>query len=99
MQTFVRLGFVVLIALCATPSGHGTIPGPDEIRQCPVCRTAFSISTTASGNTFLAAVWSDGKMQAPMFPDRSAVLKCPECGAAFFRLDAQLLRLEYPQHD
>ncbi len=34
-----------------------------------------------SGNTFGAAYWTDGKMDAPMLPDQPWLVKCPHCGA------------------
>lgn len=57
------------------------IPGPIVIRRCSACTGRILQSTTASGNTFGARFWTDGKMHAPMLPDRPLLVKCPYCGA------------------
>lgn len=54
--------------------------GPNIIRECPKCKTLFIQETTGSGNTFGARFWTDGKMVAPMLPDRPWLVKCQNCG-------------------
>ena len=38
----------------------------------------------ASGNTFGARQWTDGKMEAPMLPDLPRVTRCHACGGFFW---------------
>lgn len=57
------------------------LPGPTIIRQCAACAQPFQQETLLSGNTFGATFWTDGKMEAPMLPERHALIKCPHCQA------------------
>ena len=57
------------------------IPGPTIFRACSDCAKAIRQNTVASGNTFGATHWTDGKCEAPMFPDSPWLIKCPECQA------------------
>lgn len=66
-------------------------PGPDIIRECPKCKTPLLQQTMMSGNTFGARFWTDGKMLAPMLPDRSWLVKCPNCGTLFWIDEAKEL--------
>jgi hypothetical protein len=43
----------------------------------------------ASGNTFCARVWTDGKQVAPMLPRPPAVAKCRQCAECFWLADAK----------
>jgi hypothetical protein len=95
MLSLLRITLTAIVAFLACRS-HAYVPGPDDIRECPKCRTLFAQRNTASGNTFGATYWTDGRMYASMLPDRGAVLKCPKCSAAFFWLDARLVRLRLP---
>lgn len=54
-------------------------PGPDIISECPKCKIKLKQETTMSGNTSGAHYWTDGKMEAPMLPDRPWLIKCPKC--------------------
>lgn len=56
-------------------------PGPVIIRKCGVCKKEVAQRTTMSGNTLGAHFWTDGKMEAPMFPDRPWLVKCGWCGS------------------
>ena len=47
--------------------------------------------TLLSGNTLGARYWTDGKMEAPMFPQSPALVRCAHC-------DAQLWLPEARQH-
>lgn len=55
------------------------LPGPTIIRECPHCKGHFKESTIASGNTFGARYWTDGKMEADMLPEVDWLVVCPNC--------------------
>lgn len=65
-------------------------PGPTLIKQCANCAQPFAEETLASGNTFGAKYWTDGKTEAPMLPDQPALIKCPHCQALLW-IEAQNL--------
>lgn len=60
------------------------LPGPTYVRECPYCRKMFTQPSMASGNTFGAKFWPDGKMEAPMMPSYPAYIGCPHCTASFW---------------
>ncbi len=45
--------------------------------KAPGCRKPVKFSTIASGNTFGAIFWTDGKREAPMLPDEPWLRKAP----------------------
>ena len=55
------------------------LPGPIIIRECPHCKGHFKERTLASGNTFGARYWTDGKMDAEMLPESDWLVMCPNC--------------------
>ena len=55
------------------------MPGPIIIRECTHCKGQFKESTIASGNTFGARYWTDGKMEADMMPEVDWLVSCPNC--------------------
>ncbi len=55
------------------------LPGPDYVYRCPNCSALASQSSISSGNTFGAVYWSDAKREAPMLPERPALVACPSC--------------------
>ncbi len=55
------------------------IPGPTIIRKCSACKKQFAELTIMSGNTCGVRIWTDGKMDAPMLPDRPWLVKCNYC--------------------
>ena len=55
------------------------MPGPTIIRKCLVCGKHIAQHTIVSGNTFGARSWTDGKRDAPMFPDQPWLVRCPHC--------------------
>ena len=57
------------------------IAGLTIIRRCSACSQAIEQRTIASGNTFGATFWTDGKREAPMLPDRPKLIACPHCHA------------------
>lgn len=56
-------------------------PGPTLIVKCSSCDGLFQQRTIASGNTRRAKFWTDGKMEAPMFPNVPAAASCPHCNS------------------
>ena len=74
------------------------LPGPTIIRQCAACAQPFQQETLMSGNTFGATFWTDGKMDAPMLPERYAVIKCPHCQTLLW-IDEQATLGEVEWHD
>jgi hypothetical protein len=55
------------------------LPGPDYLYRCPRCSALARQSSISSGNTFGAVYWSDAKREAPMLPERPALVACPKC--------------------
>lgn len=55
------------------------IPGPNYIYQCPTCSNLMYHESLASGNTFNAAFYSDGKLIAPDLPAYPTITKCTSC--------------------
>lgn len=62
------------------------LPAPDMVIRCPNegCSTHYRVRRYASGNTFGARVWTDGRMVAPMWPDEPEVTRCDACGGFFW---------------
>ena len=60
------------------------LPGPTLIVKAPGCHSPVKVSTLASGNTFGAVFWTDGKCDAPMLPDHSRLRKHPTEGILFW---------------
>lgn len=60
------------------------LPGPTIIKRCSLCSQPIAQHTIASGNTFGAKCWTDGKREAPMLPDRPWLVMCPHCQAALW---------------
>ncbi len=88
MRAFVSV--IVLLLLFATEASAFR-PGPTIVRECPKCSVPIEQRTTASGNTFGARYWSDGKMGAPMLPDYPWLVKCPKCKHLFWIDEAKKL--------
>jgi hypothetical protein len=62
-------------------------PGYDRIIACPHCSGLARHHVLASGNTFGARVWTDGKQIAPMLPRPPAVVQCRHCSEVFWLTD------------
>ena len=67
------------------------LPGPDYIYRCTNCSQLISRGSLASGNTFGATFYSDGKMIAPMLPDFPEITKCPGCETIFWLEKTELI--------
>ncbi len=65
------------------------LPGPTIYKECPSCKKIVTEGSLASGNTFGAIHWSDGKMDAEMLPEFPGVVSCPECRELFWIKDAK----------
>jgi hypothetical protein len=87
----VPISLLVLTGLFALSPALALTPGPTIIRSCPGCHEALSQFTIGSGNTIGAKFWTDGKMEAPMLPDRPQLVKCPKCSILFWVNDAKEL--------
>jgi hypothetical protein len=59
-------------------------PGPTLVIRCPLCSQLGKYRTVASGNTFGAVFYTDGKRVAPMLPDTPRVSRCASCRGAFW---------------
>lgn len=60
------------------------MPGPTLVIKAPGCKRPLKVRTILSGNTFGATQWSDGKLEAPMLPDRPWLRKSPSEGVLFW---------------
>jgi hypothetical protein len=54
------------------------------VRECPHCMANVVQEETVSGNTVGAVLFTDGKRDAPMFPDHPLLARCPVCGRLFW---------------
>lgn len=71
------------------------LPGPMIIKECSKCSNLIADCTIASGNTFGAEFWTDGKREAPMLPEQPWLVICPHCGSAVWIDDLEEIgRLE-----
>lgn len=68
------------------------LPGRNLIRECPSCSGHIIEPTMASGNTFGALFWPDGKMDAPMMPNYPAFVGCPYCKSSFWIEEINLVK-------
>lgn len=50
-----------------------------QIMQCHLCKREFAHLATGSGNTFGAAFYTDGSIQAPMYAEGDRLVRCPHC--------------------
>jgi len=82
---------LAVFALFTAMTAWAFKPGPEIIRECPKCKVSLLQWTIGSGNTFGARFWTDGKMVAPMLPDRPSLVKCPKCGTLFWVNEAKEL--------
>jgi hypothetical protein len=59
--------------------------GPIFVICCPLCSGLAKYPTVASGNTFGAVYYTDGKRVAPMLPATPSVVRCAACRGVFWR--------------
>lgn len=60
------------------------IPGLTFIYECPACSHILKKGSLASGNTFGAKLYSDGKVDASMFSKYPDLTKCKKCNTLFW---------------
>lgn len=60
------------------------IPGPVYHYKCPQCGCIHKRHSLTSGNTFGARFYSDGMVDAPMWPRISDIGKCTKCDTIFW---------------
>ncbi|RYZ42477.1 MAG: hypothetical protein EOO71_07590 [Myxococcaceae bacterium] len=60
------------------------VPGPDIVLACPRCGAPHRRGSLLSGNTFGAAVWTDGWRDAPMLLLPPLVSRCAACLRLFW---------------
>ena len=65
--------------------------GPTIVRRCSACSKPIGQHTVASGNTFGAEFWTDGKVDAPMLPDQPALVSCPHCRMPVWMNELEIL--------
>lgn len=70
------------------------MPGPNHIYSCPGCGNLLYTGSLASGNTFGAKLYSDGKQLAPMLPDFPSITKCKKCNTIFWLNEETLMGTE-----
>ena len=71
-------------------------PEKSIIRRCSSCRGSIRQRTLASGNTFGARHWTDGKMEAPMLSSYPPLVRCPHCSVLLCLPSAEELGTEPP---
>jgi hypothetical protein len=59
-------------------------PGPIYIYNCPKCDNKIYNESTASGNSFGAKLYSDGKAIQPNYPEYPSITKCSKCNTVFW---------------
>ncbi|MFZ1947209.1 MAG: hypothetical protein WAW06_06650 [bacterium] len=62
-----------------------------KVIACPMCGMLARLWTIRSGNTLDAMVWTDRKMEAPMFPGPPEITRCRRCGGFFWITDAKVV--------
>jgi hypothetical protein len=90
MKRFRAALFVLALVSFVSTAGALT-PGPTIIRECPTCMKGLRQFTIGSGNMNGSKWWTDGKVEAPMFPMRPELGKCPHCHKSFWIEDAKKL--------
>ena len=59
-------------------------PGSTHVVHCPSCDQLGAYPSIASGNTFGAVYYTDGRRVAPMLPDAPSVVCCGGCSGVFW---------------
>ena len=71
-------------------------PGPNKILRLPTSGKLVKITTIASGNTFGARYWTDGKREADMLPDNPWLRCHPENKELFWTNECDEVAEELP---
>lgn len=72
------------------------MPGETIYRECPACQQLLIERTLSSGNTIGARFWTDGKMDAPMFPQTPALVRCAHCQTLLWLPEAREHEFQTP---
>lgn len=67
------------------------IPSKPNILKCPHCGGLRRVCSIMSGNTCGKTIWSDHKVDLPMLPHISKVLRCPICKKYHFYESSQII--------
>ena len=67
------------------------IPSKPNILKCPHCGGLRRVRSIMSGNTCRKTIWSDHKVDLPMLPHISEVLRCPICKKYHFYESSQIV--------
>ena len=59
-------------------------PGSTHVVRCPSCGQLGTYPSIASGNTFGAVYYTDGRRVAPMLPVTPSVVRCGGCSGVFW---------------
>lgn len=71
-------------------------PGPNIVLKIVYTGTLVKITSIASGNTFGARYWTDGKREAPMLPDSPWLRRHPATNELFWTTDCEQVAEEEP---
>ena len=63
-------------------------PGSTHVVRCPSCGQLGTYPSIASGNTFGAVYYTDGRRVAPMLPNTPSVVRCGGCSGVFWLASA-----------
>lgn len=80
---------VCILAGMTADNARAFTPGPDIIRECPLCKTPFAMPSMNSGNTSGGQRWTDGKIDLPMWLETPMLVKCPGCHGLIRTKDAE----------
>lgn len=72
------------------------MPSLPVVIRCPRCENQLKKQVLYSGNTFGAAYYTDGKMEAPMLPELPQITKCPACKELFWIDEAEEVGEYFP---
>ncbi|OKL42084.1 hypothetical protein [Pontibacter flavimaris] len=72
------------------------MPSLPVVIRCPKCGNQMKKQVLYSGNTFGAACYTDGKMEAPMLPELPQITKCPACKELFWIDEAEEVGEYFP---
>ena len=79
MKRRYTFALVCILAGMLADNARAFTPGPDIIRECPLCKAPFAMPSMNSGNTAGGQRWTDGKIDLPMWLDTPMLVKCPGC--------------------
>lgn len=72
-------------------------PGPNKILKTALTGSLVKITTISSYNTIGARFWTDGKREAPMFPDQPRLRRHPSNDELFWTAECEKIAVEEPR--